>query len=81
MNRIEKIETNRKIADEKNKTLMQVLYKTLEATRTQVSCYSDCENCVLGSKKEDDCLATDIDKLKNKISKLIEIEKDELEYD
>ncbi|WP_346939767.1 hypothetical protein [uncultured Clostridium sp.] len=53
---------------------MQVLYRTLEATRNQVSCNGDCENCVLGNKKEDECLGSDIGNLKNKISKFIEIE-------
>ena len=53
MNQIEKIETSRKITDEKNKTLLQLLYRTLEVTRNQVGCYGDCESCVLGNKKED----------------------------
>ena len=74
MNQIEKIETSRKITDEKNKTLLQLLYRTLEVTRNQVGCYGDCESCVLGNKKEDACLGSDIDNLKNKISKFIEIE-------
>lgn len=74
MNQIEKIETSRRIADEKNKTLLQVLYRTLEATRNQASCYGDCESCVLGNKKEGECLVSDIGDLKNKISQFIEIE-------
>ena len=70
--KIKEIETSRKIADEKNKTLLQVLYRTLEATRNQVSCYGDCDECVLGNK--DECLGSDIGKLINKISKFIEVE-------
>jgi hypothetical protein len=76
MNQVKKIETNRKVADEKNKVLMQVLYRTLEATQNQVSCYGDCNSCVLGNKKEDECLVSDIGNFKNKISKYIEVEED-----
>lgn len=73
MTQIEEIETNRKATDLKNKALMKVLYNTLNSTYNQIGCYGDCESCVLGSKKKDECLESDINRLKNKISKLIDI--------
>lgn len=73
MNQIEEIKANRKASDLKNKALMTVLYNTLNATRTQIECYGDCESCILGSNKKDDCLGSDISSLKNKISKSVNV--------
>lgn len=77
MKQTERIEANRKATDLKNEALMKALYSTLDLTFNQISCYGDCESCVLGSKKENECLASDIGELENKILKFINVDEED----
>lgn len=79
MDSLEKIKVNREKTDSNNTAIMKVLSKTLDTVYREVGCYGDCENCVLGSKKNDECLASDIGKLNKKIKSYIDIDDSEVQ--